>query len=162
MTRQMDPADTLQSLRKALRLGEMEMHGGARTGLHAIPGKAGGPSLSFLHFEDGDPVAWVDFAPTEPVEELPCYNLACAVLPEASGRGVARAALGAALAELRGRLAQAGTRAYFVEALVLENNQATRRLAETLVSPEGVATSTPWSGEAAYRYLGRFEAAPEG
>jgi hypothetical protein len=160
MTRQMDPADTLRALRNQLKLGEMEIHGGARTGLHALPGKAGGPSLSFLHFEDDEPIAWVDFAPVPPVDGLPCYNLACAATPEASGRGVARAAIGAALAELKGRLAQAGTHSYLVEALVLEVNLAARHLAESLVSPDPIATSAPWSGQPAFRYLGRFEAAP--
>ena len=162
MTRQMDPADTLRALRQQLHLGEIEMHGGARTGLHALPGKRGGASLSFLHFEDGDPVAWVDFAPVPPVDGLPCYNLACAVTPEASGRGVARQAIGAAMAELRGRLAQAGTHAYLVEALVLADNGPTRHLAETLVSPDAVATTAPWSGQPAFRYLGRFGDAPGG
>ena len=160
MTRQTDPADTLRALRGQLQMGELEMRGGARTGLHAIPGHAGGASLSFLHFEDGEAVAWVDFAPAPPVEDLPCYNLACAVTPEASGRGAARAAIGAALAELRGRLAQAGTNAFLVDALVLEDNPAARRLAESLLSPDPIATSAPWSGQPACRYLGRFEAAP--
>jgi hypothetical protein len=123
--------------------------------------EGGGPVLCYIMVEEGRAVtAMVNFRPREAIEGVPAFNIELAVPEDRRRQGRGQEAVDAALLELRHELNSAGVRNFLVEAIVEMENSPSRRIAENSISELSTATTDPYSGRPAFRYLRSFEAKP--
>jgi RimJ/RimL family protein N-acetyltransferase len=97
--------------------------------------------------------AYATFVLVEPYEGLPCFQAGWAVPSAFRKQGRAAAIVQAAISEMRRGFARAGLPAFYIEAVVGENNAASRRVAERALSGEGKPIVDEGSGAPALQYF---------
>jgi len=103
-------------------------------------------------------VALIQFVPCDPYEGEVCFNVGWAVAEAYQGQGRAREAVTAALKELRNGLNRSGMKSFWVEAIVGEDNVASQRLAEKVLSKPVKKSTDSFSGDPIVQYLRRIDA----
>jgi hypothetical protein len=117
--------------------------------------------LSYALMAGHTVVALVQFIPCEPVEGEPCFNVGWAVAEAYRGQGRAHGVVSAAIKEMQKGLNRAGMKAFWVEAVVGEDNIASQRLAEKILSGPVERTADCYSGDPIVQYLRRFDCQSE-
>lgn len=117
--------------------------------------------LSYARMEGRTVVVLVQFIPCDPFEGEPCFNVGWAVAEVFRKQGRAREVVIAALREMRNGFNRAGMKAFWVEAIVGNENIASQKLAEKVIS-QPIETSTDrYSGDPIVQYLRRIDAQTE-
>ncbi len=93
-------------------------------------------------------VALVQFIPCDPVEGEPCFNVGWAVAEAYRGQGKARGVVVAAIKEMWNGFSRAGMTAFWIEAIVGEDNVASQRLAEKVLFEPIKKGADSYSGNA--------------
>lgn len=117
--------------------------------------------LTYARVSGHTVVVLIQFIPCDPYESEPCFNVGWAVAEAYQGQGRAREAVVAALKEMRNGFARAGMKAFWVEAIVGEDNVASQRLAEKVLSAPIKKSADSFSGDPIVQYLRRFDAQTE-
>lgn len=102
-------------------------------------------------------MALVQFIPCDPVEGEPCFNVGWAVAEAYRGQGRAHGVVSAAIKEMRNGFNRAGMKAFWIEAIVGEDNIASQRLAEQLLSGPVKKATDGYSGDPIVQYLRRID-----
>ena len=163
MTAPLDATYGLAARQVALLKGELRLRPApSHPNLHGCTRSAdSGPVLCYIMVEDGNAVtAMVNFRPREEIEGLPAFNIELSVPEDRRRQGRGQDTVDAALLELRHELNSAGVRSFRVEAIVEMENSPSRRIAENSISELSTATTDPYSGRPAFRYVRTFEAKP--
>lgn len=160
MAKMTDPTDSLVSFQQVLPLGILPLQPGELDQSLQVLRDEPKPGLlryTYVYLKDQAAAAMALLVVTEPIEDRPCFALGYAV-PEASRRqGLATKVVLAGLAELQHGLRRAGILPIFVEAVVGEDNPASRRVALKVFGDEGEPITDSVSGLPAYRYLKRLD-----
>jgi RimJ/RimL family protein N-acetyltransferase len=106
-------------------------------------------------------VALVQFIPCDPIEGEPCFNVGWAVAEAYRGQGKAHGAVSAAIKEMQNGFNRAGMNAFWVEAVVGEDNIASQRLAEKVLSGPAKKATDSYSGDPIVQYLRRIDGQSE-
>ncbi len=113
--------------------------------------------LSYARMAGHTVVALVQFIPCDPVEGEPCFNVGWAVAEAYRGQGRGRGAVSAAIKEMQHGFNRAGIKAFWVEAIVGEDNVASQRLAEKVLSEQVKKATDSYSGDPIVQYLRRID-----
>lgn len=117
--------------------------------------------LSYARMAGHTVVALVQFIPCDPVEGEPCFNVGWAVAEAYRGKGRAHGAVLAAIKEMQNGFNRAGVNAFWVEAIVGEDNIASQRLAEKVLSGPVQKATDSYSGDPIVQYLRRIDGQSE-
>lgn len=150
-----DPTDGMVSFQQALLDGEIEVQPGSVDPKIAVymDRPQGQPRLTYVRISPSKVVeAMAIFTPVEPIDGLPTFQVGYAVPPQCRGKGFAKAIVAAGIAELKNGLGRNGIKAFWVEAVISEDNLVSRRVAEAVIAKEGKQTTDAYSGAAALQY----------
>ncbi|MET3479851.1 GNAT family N-acetyltransferase [Variovorax atrisoli] len=158
-----DVASALKSFQEALIRNTLQVRRGEldREMLVHMDRPDGETRLSYARMDGRTVVALVQFIPCDPVEGEPCFSVGWAVEETRRGQGKAREVVLAALREMRNGFTRAGMNAFWVEAIVGEDNIASQKLAERVISPPVKTGTDSYSGDPIVQYLRRIEAQSE-
>ena len=106
-------------------------------------------------------VAIVQFIPCDPVEGELCFNVGWAVAEAYRGQGRAHGIVAAAIKEMQNGFNRTERNAFWVEAIVGEDNIASQRLAEKLLSGPVQKAIDSYSGDPIVQYLRRIDGQSE-
>lgn len=117
--------------------------------------------LSYAQMAGHTVVALVQFIPCDPVEGEPCFNVGWAVAEAYRGQGRAHGVVSAAIKEMQNGFNRAGMKAFWIEAIVGEDNIASQRLADKVLSRPVKKGTDSASGDPIVQYLRRFDCQSE-
>lgn len=150
-----DPTDSLKSFQEHFSLGVIDVQPGALDRdlfvYHDQPN--GTLRLTYVRLNGQTVTALVLFVLTEPIDGVPCFQLGYAVPEVYRSQGVAKAAVSAAIAELKHGLGRNGAKPFFIEAIVGADNLASQRVASETLSVDTEEITDVVSGLPALRYL---------
>src|SRR5437867_8162153 len=150
-----NPMDALLSLQTALDADTVHMRA---CDIHPdlkvlLDHPAGEPRLTYATVAAGIVQSLAIFIPAEPVGDVPCFAVGCAVIESMRGRGLAKETLRKAMDEMLKGLKRNGILEFYVEAVVATSNVASNRLARTSLSECPSAGTDAISGKAVFQYL---------
>jgi hypothetical protein len=156
-----DPSDALTSFQQALlddeidnlRAGELDPN----IFLH-VDHPTGAPRFTYVRLDDQSVTALAIMTPTEPMNDLPCFQAGVAVPEAHRGKGYAKSVLASAIAELRHGLPRNKIPAFYIEAIVSIDNEPSKRVAESTISTTPVAVTDQLSGLPALQYVRKIVA----
>lgn len=158
-----DVAGALKSFQQALAAGAITAQRGDldRDMLVHMDRPNGETRLSYARMDGRAVVALVQFIPCDPIESEPCFNVGWAVDEAYRGQGRARGAVVAAIKEMQNGFIRAGVKAFWIEAIIGEDNVASQRLAEKVLSEPVKKAPDSDSGDPIVQYLRRIDAQSE-
>jgi len=158
-----DVSSALKSFQQALAENAISVQNGSldREMLVHMDRPNGETRLTYARVTGHTVVALIQFIPCDPYDGEPCFNAGWAVAKAYQGQGRAREAVIAALKEMRNGLTRAGIKAFLVEAIVGEDNLASQRLAEKVLSGPVKKSIDSFSGDPIVQYLRRVDAQTE-
>lgn len=150
-----DPTDALTSFQQALLAGEIDLQrGSADRDLYVHADRPNGElRLSYVRLEGSTVIAFANFVWCDPIEGEPCFQIGYAVPLAFRGRGLARDAVTAAIAEMQIGLTRNGIATFHIEAIVGADNAASQRVAQQTISPTATTITDEVSGEPALQYV---------
>lgn len=154
-----DPSDGLRSFQKAFRDGELRVQRGEldRDLFVHLNHPNGELRLTYVRVKGKKVTAFVTFVRVEPIENLPCFQIGYAVPEAERGKGSAKGLINSSIEELKAGLAKNGVRAFYVEAVVGAENEASKRVAAATISAIPVPGTGHASGESALQYVKKIE-----
>lgn len=93
------------------------------------------------------------FVLTEPVEEIPCFQMGWATRNSARGKGLASAITGKSVEEFSIGVGKHGLNQFYLEAIISDTNEASIRIAKKLLSEAPKRCTDSLSREPALQYL---------
>lgn len=158
-----DVAGALKSFQQALAANAITVQRGDldRDMLVHMDSPNGETRLSYARMAGRTVVALVQFIPCDPIEGEPCFNVGWAVAEAYRRQGRAYGAVVAAIKEMQNGFNRAGMKSFWVEAIVGEDNVASQRLAEKVLSEPVKKASDSYSGDPIIQYLRRIDAQSE-
>ena len=158
-----DVASALKSFQQALLRGMIQVQRGDldREMLVHMDRPNGETRLSYARMEGPTVMALIQFIPCDPVDGEACFNVGWAVGESYRGQGKAREVVLAAVREMRNGFARAGINVFWIEAIVGEDNIASQRLAERVISYPVKTSTDSSSGDPIVQYLRRIDAQSE-
>ena len=155
MPAMINPMDGMVSFQQALLDGEIDVVDGSIDTKVAVymDRPQGQMRLTYVRLSPSKIVqAMAIFAPVEPIERLPTFQVGYAVPPEYRGKGLAKAIVESGIAELKNGFGRNGIKTFWVEAVVGADNLVSQRVAEAVISKLGKPTTDTHSGVAALQY----------
>lgn len=158
-----DVSSALKSFQQALTENALQVQRGDldREMLVHMDRPNGETRLTYARVSGRTVVVLIQFIPCDPYEREPCFNVGWAVAEAYQGQGKAREAVVAALKEMRNGFARAGIEAFWVEAIIGEDNVASQRLAEAVLSVPVNRALDSFSGDPIVQYLRRVDTQTE-
>lgn len=158
-----DVSSALKSFQQALIENAIQVQRGDldRKMLVYMDQPNGETRLTYARVSGRTVVALIQFVSCDPYEGEPCFNVGWAVAEDFQGQGKAHEAVVAALKEMRNGFTRAGMKAFWVEAIVGEDNVASQRLAEKVLSSPIKRGADSFSGDLIVQYLRRVDAQME-
>jgi ribosomal protein S18 acetylase RimI-like enzyme len=150
-----DPFDGLVSFQQALLDGEINLQAGAldpNLFLH-VDRPEGVLRLTYVRLDGQSVTAFANIVETEPMHDLPCFQVGVAVPEEYRGKGYAKSVLSAAIAELKHGLSRNKIPSFYLEAIVSVDNEPSKRVAEATISASPVSVTDEFSGLPALQYV---------
>jgi RimJ/RimL family protein N-acetyltransferase len=150
-----DPSDALESFQQALRDGGIQLQRGdidPELFVH-LDRQNGKARFTYFRLQRQRVTALVMVLICDPIEGTPCFQIGYAVPEEYRSEGRAKNAVGAAFAELKHGLARNKISAFYVEAIVGADNEASKRVAAATISTTPVEVTDCVSGLPAYQYI---------
>ena len=154
-----DPSDGMRSFQRELRRGRMAIQV-ARTdpNLFVHRDAPSGPPeyrFTYVRLKGKTVTAMVIFAAQPPEDGKPYFAVGYAVPKRFQSQGRAKDVLVAALADMQVGLARNGIPEFYIEAIVAADNEASRKIAEQLISDKPEAITEGHSGLPAFKYVRR-------
>lgn len=155
MARMTDPADGMVSFQEGFSRGMLGVQQGTldRDLYLYSDQQLGVRRFVYIRRSGLTVTAYVVFVPIEPVDQLPCFALGYAVPSDLRRQGLATSTVRSAIAELKHGLLRALGHAFYIEAVVGEENSASRSVAARAFGSEGEQIIDGVSGLPALRYL---------
>lgn len=155
-----NPHDAMQSLEKAIASGEVRLQKGTvdPTLWMTVDKPNGEMRLTYVRLEGSKVVALVMAVECEPFESKVCFNIGYAVAETCRGKGYAKEIVKAAIAEMQKGFGGAGMTEFYLEAIVGEDNLASMRVAEQVISSTFSSKPDGFSGIPIRQYLLRIAA----
>jgi RimJ/RimL family protein N-acetyltransferase len=150
-----DPSDALASFQQALLNGQMRLQQGALDpDLFVYFDRPDGVTarLTYVRLDRRTVTALAMLVTVGPRDGFPCYQVGYAVPEGYRGEGRAKSVVEAAIAELRHGLLRNNISAFYVEAIVGTDNEASKRVAASTISAIPVAVTDEVSGLPALHY----------
>jgi RimJ/RimL family protein N-acetyltransferase len=150
-----DPFDALQSFQQALVDGEIDLQRGQidpELFMH-LDHPNGQPRFTYVRLQRQTVTAMVNFAISDPIEGIPCFQIGVAVSEAYRSQGRAKSAVGAAIIELQHGLARNKVSTFYVEAVVGIDNEASKHVAAATISTVPVEVTDQVSGLPALHYV---------
>jgi RimJ/RimL family protein N-acetyltransferase len=122
----------------------------------------GGFRATYVRLEGRTITAYIEFAPCDPIDGKPCFNIGYAVPEAYRNQGRAKEIVRAAIAEMQHDSVQYGQPVFYVEAIVGADNKASRRVAEQTISDKPKKIKDGISGKPAFQYVRKIEATLKG
>ena len=154
-----DPMDGLVSFQKAFRRGEIELQKAELypdVFVHLDQPTMGVSRYTYVTLKGKTVTSLAMIVMADRIEGLPCFQLGVAVPVAHRRNGYAKAIVAAAIAELKNGLARNNIPTFYVEAVVSVNNHASKRVAETTISPSSTPITDSVSGLPALHYLSKI------
>ncbi len=118
--------------------------------------------LTYVRLQGKEVTAMVQLLPDQPYEGEPCFSVGWAVPKHLRGQGRAAEAFTAAIKELRNGVKRSGMTAFYVEAVIGEDNIASQRTAEKVIAPTPVLRDLDKdAGVPIVQYVRRIDATTE-
>jgi GNAT superfamily N-acetyltransferase len=150
-----DPTDSLLGFQKALDDRELHLQRGERDKelfVHADQPQ-GVMRLTYVRIDQGIATALAVFVIAEPLEGLPCFQLGIAVPETHRRRGLAKAIVEAAIAEMKHGFARNNIASFYIEAIVGADNIASQRVVAATLSDKPKEIIDKFSRLPALQYL---------
>ena len=149
-----DPTDGLVSFQNRFARGMLKVQQGTLDrDLYLYTDRdLGAPRFTYIRHHGLTVTAYVVFVSVEPVDQLPCFALGYAVPSRLRRQGLATSTVGPAIAELQHGL-RAFERAFYIEAVVGEENLASMIVAARALGSNGERIIDAISGLPALSYL---------
>jgi RimJ/RimL family protein N-acetyltransferase len=157
MTQMTDPTDAILSFQKAMSTGELRLESGRldpKVYLHADIAN-GKPRFTYAFLEGKTVTALATFANNGSYQGHGNIAVGYAVPEAYRNKGLAKAILRAGIAEMQNGFN--GMPAFYVEAVVSEQNTASLKVAEAVLGKELERFKDGHSGEPAVRFARKFE-----
>lgn len=151
-----DPSVALESFQKAYDCGDIRLRRCTLdTNLYLFKDTAmGSQRFTYARVENAKTVtAFVMLAWVEPIVGVPCFAIGYAVPEKYRKQGRAKDAVEAVLAEMKHGLSRTPITTYYVEAIIDQTNEGSKRIAEQLISDKPETITDEISGLPAFRYL---------
>lgn len=150
-----DPMNALVSFQHAFKRKEIDVRPGIvdRKIFSHHDEPLGVKRYSYVKLQGRTVMAFVNFSPADFIEGAPCYQAGVAVPEALRGQGRARAAVSAAIEELKAEFRRSGEIPFWIEAIVHADNIASQRVAEATISSNPIAVTDQRSGDRAFQYL---------
>ena len=130
-----DPMDTLHAFQDAYSQGLIKLHHGEINPDIMVHMDEPAPNvrrLTYVIIEEGVVIALACLAPTDPLDGKMAFQIAYAVLPQHRRKGLGRKVSEAAIAEIDYGFRRNNIPAFYIEASVDDENEASHRLAKSL------------------------------
>lgn len=150
-----DVSSALKSFQKAITENTITVQRGEldREMLVHMDQPNGETRLTYAKITGDTVIALIQFIPCDPYENEPCFNVGWAVADDHRGKGMASEAVTAALKEMRNGFARAGIKAFWVEAIIGEDNVASQRLARKILFTLAKKGADSFSGDPIVQYV---------
>lgn len=111
--------------------------------------------FTYLRVQDGVTIAIIMLVLVDPIDETPCFQMGYAVQETYRGQGLAKKTIETAITELKNGLtrAQPELSAFYIEAIVSADNEASQHVAASTISADPVSIIDAPSGKPALQYL---------
>ena len=114
--------------------------------------------LTYVRLDRGMVTTMVQIVPAEPYEGDRVFNVSWSVPRELRTQGRATQTFLAALREFRHGMTRSGLKAFWIEAVVGQDNVASQRVAEKVITAQPIPITDDFAGEPALQYLRRIDA----
>lgn len=153
-----DPSDALASFQDVLPSGQLQLQRGVLdpTLFVHFDRPNGRARFTYVRIEGMAVTAMAMLVMAEPEDGKPFFDLGYAVPITHRGQGRAKEIIAAGLAELAKGMGRAGARAFFVQAVVGDDNVASQHVAAATISGAPTAITDAGSGLPALRYFREF------
>lgn len=150
-----NPHDAMQSLEQAIACGEVRLQKGRvdPTLWMTVDKPNGEMRLTYVRLEASKVVALVMAIACDPYESKPCFNLGYAVAEPCRRQGYAKEIVKSAIAEMKTGFGGAGIVEFYIEAIVGEDNLASIRVAEQVISTSFNSKPDDFTGVPIRQYL---------
>lgn len=155
-----DLSSALRSFQQALTDGFIQLQPGSldqKLFVH-LDRPNGQTRLTYVRIEGTTVTALVQFMPIEPYKGEPCFSVGWAVPESHRGEGRSGEAFLAAANELRHGMARNGVDGFWLEGVVGEDNPASQRMAEKVISPPMDRQLDSEAGVPVIQYVRRIDA----
>lgn len=159
MPKMTDPSDALISFQQAYLTGKIPLQKGELDpNVYVHMDRPNGEiRLTYVRLIDRAVTAIVIFVQCDPLENLPCFSIGYAVPEPFRRKGLAKTTIRSAIEEMKMGLKRNGVSSFYIEAIVGDNNEASRSLAEQTISKTSKSVVDQFSGQAAQQYLLKVE-----
>lgn len=113
----------------------------------------GTPRFTYTLIKDEKVQAVSLFALTEPIKDIPCFNIGYAVIEKERSKGIAAQIVKKGIDELQHGLKRKGISEFHIEAVISVTNEPSKKLAEKLISDSPISGTDSFSGEAVLQYV---------
>lgn len=148
-----DPLEALVSLQREVRRGmpthATEQHPAVRVVLDHPNGTV---RYTYARIEHGRVKSIALFVHHEPINGIPCFNLGYAVPEAYRNKGWASEIVEQGIQELRKGLGRHGVKAFYVEAVIAQQNLPSQRVATKVISDNPTEGTDSESGEPVFAY----------
>ena len=130
-----DPMDTLKAFQGAYSQGLTPLQAGTlhpNVMVHMDEPAPGVMRFTYVILDAANVIALACLAPTDPLEGKMAFQIAYAVLPQHRKKGLGRKVSEAAIAEIEHGFRRNNIPAFYIEASVDDDNEASHRLAQSL------------------------------
>lgn len=151
-----DPSNAMESFQQILLTGSVQLQRGDINPdifVHADTPAQGKFRLTYVNLDDVQIIAFVNFAPCEPIEGIPCLQIGYAVPKPYRNQGRAKKAIEMAILEMQNGYKRAGIVKFYIEAIVEIDNIASQRVAQQTISSNPKSIIDEISGLPAFQYL---------
>lgn len=150
-----DPMNALKSFQEVLAAGGISPERGR---LHSdllvlLDHPNGAPRFTYALIDGGSVIALATFAPADPMEGSPCFNVGYAVDESHRSRGRGKQVVRKAFDELTSGFKNAGVPHLYVEAIVSASNEASKKVASEVFSNSPTPCTDSVSGQPALQYV---------
>ena len=158
MPKMTDPSEALKSFQQMLPSGRLQLQPGAIDAelfVH-LDHPNGKPRFTYVRIEHLTVTVLVVFVLGDPIEGVPCFSVGYAVPEAYRNQGRAKSAVTAAISELEHGMARNKVTAFWVEAIVGVDNEASQHVAAATISSAAIAVTDQFSGLPALHYVQKF------
>lgn len=154
-----DPSDALSSFQQALVNGEIQLQRGKIDPdlFVYLDHPNGQPRFTYVRLEQKTVTALVLLVISDPIENVPCFQVGYAVPDSYRNQGRAKSAVDSAIAELKHGFSRNNISTFFVEAIVGIDNEASKHVAAATISNLPVEVTDQFSGLPALHYVRKID-----
>lgn len=158
--RMTDPTDALKSFQAAFSQNKIAVQPCStdKNLFVSLDNPNNTPRFTYVRLENKIVTALVLFVLTEPLKGIPCFQIGYAVPELYRGKRLAKGAISAAMRELANGFSNTPMTEFYVEAVVGNDNEASKGIASALISGTPIEITDAQSKLPALQFLRKIEA----